>query len=288
MESPRGDPWAWAEGQREGEVKAYLRDIPVKEAAEIFFDNMPPHITRQVVSWLRKFVDSNGSQICVATAFAGSDIATHVLKQLKDILKKEFELEIDFKHVWSCESDEDKIRHVEKQVHPPHVFPDFSLLSNAMCKDSQGRVVMVPYADWLFAGIPCTSKSQMNRNRAQHTTCVQDDSGARKHTSPWKFFPAWAPRGPQVGTRRSLICLGFGFLGAVSCHVWVIVSWGSTFPQMVDRPSDGPKEALRPQSGPNEATHRLEPPRRLQGSPKAAPRWSQNGFKMAPRWPQVK
>ena len=170
---------------------------PLDEACRLWHRIMPDSVCLAWLRGLRAFVEKFGGKVSFATAFAGTDMTVKVLKYLSAAYKLEYDIDLKFEHVWTSEMDVEKQEFIQNQVSPPALFPDFGDLSNSVAFDAvSGKPIVIPYADILFGGFPCQSKSSLNKNKSLNAACIQDGTGTtgRGFASLLSYLDAAEPK----------------------------------------------------------------------------------------------
>jgi hypothetical protein len=154
-------------------------DDPLSDAVALWFTSVPNALLMKIVDGLHKFKAKYGDSVPVGTAFSGCDIAMKVMDRIQIYVNTEYDIGITFTHAWACERDEEKQKFLIDQMRPPLLFTDFGDLQGCKAHDLVSMTQqLVPWVVVFVAGFPCQAKSQLNRSRSQHTTCVQDGTAS--------------------------------------------------------------------------------------------------------------
>ena len=156
-------------------IASIFEDYPLKAAMTSWHNKMPAPLLLEWATGVSSFIETASPEIGFATAFAGCDITVKVVRLLQEHINEVLGTHVELSHVWACEKNPQKQQFLKDQFSPRLLFNDFAEVSSDSAYDVvSGSKQIVPYAEILFAGFPCTSKSPMNRQRGQNSHCVQD------------------------------------------------------------------------------------------------------------------
>ncbi|RDW90589.1 putative SNF2 family helicase [Aspergillus mulundensis] len=112
----------------------------------------------------------------VATVCSGTESPLLALEMVKDNLKKYFNRDLDFDHLFSAEIVPFKQAYIERNFRPRLLFRDVAELQNPLAQTAYGSLEEVPKnADILIAGFSCVDFSGLNNY--QKTLDEKGESG---------------------------------------------------------------------------------------------------------------
>ncbi|KAL2807643.1 hypothetical protein BJX63DRAFT_425199 [Aspergillus granulosus] len=102
----------------------------------------------------------------VVTVCSGTEAPLLALEMIKDNLRKHFNRDLNFKHLFSAEIVPFKQAYIERNFHPPLLFRDVAELKNRVAQTAYGSTEKIPKkADILIAGFSCVDFSVLNNHR---------------------------------------------------------------------------------------------------------------------------
>lgn len=124
--------------------------------------------------------ESGRSEWRIGTLYAGCDIVMHVVGSICAMAESMWGLAIEPRCVFQVEKDESKREHLLSQTAADHLFDsceDVADGKRAWCYRQLDHI-RAPWAHTMIAGFPCTSRSKLNRGRAETVGCCQASEGA--------------------------------------------------------------------------------------------------------------
>ncbi|KAL2829835.1 hypothetical protein BJY01DRAFT_261159 [Aspergillus pseudoustus] len=102
----------------------------------------------------------------VVTVCSGTEAPLLALEMVKDNLRKHFNRDLNFKHLFSAEIVPFKQAYIERNFHPPLLFRDVAELKDRVAQTAYGSIEKIPKnADILIAGFACVDFSGLNNHR---------------------------------------------------------------------------------------------------------------------------
>ncbi|GAB1209695.1 hypothetical protein APSETT445_008476 [Aspergillus pseudonomiae] len=120
------------------------------------------------------FLQHIGSKpLRVVTACSGTESPLLALELVQDNLRKHFDRDFSFRHLFSAEIVPYKQRYIDNNFHPRLLFRDVTQLKDRVAQTAYGSLEKVPRnPDLLIAGFSCVDFSSLNNKRK-----TLDDSG---------------------------------------------------------------------------------------------------------------
>ncbi|KAL2800195.1 hypothetical protein BJX66DRAFT_350936 [Aspergillus keveii] len=105
-------------------------------------------------------------QLRVVTVCSGTEAPLLALEMVEDNLRKHFNKNLNFKHLFSAEIVPFKQAYIERNFHPPLLFRDVAELKDRVAQTAYGATEKIPKnADILIAGFACVDFSVLNNHR---------------------------------------------------------------------------------------------------------------------------
>ncbi|KAE8365378.1 hypothetical protein BDV27DRAFT_156971 [Aspergillus caelatus] len=123
---------------------------------------------------LGEFLQHIGSKpLRIVTACSGTESPLLALELVQDNLRKHFDRDFRFRHLFSAEIVPYKQRYIDNNFHPRLLFRDVTQLKDRVAQTAYGSLEKVPRnPDMLIAGFSCVDFSSLNNKRK-----TLDDSG---------------------------------------------------------------------------------------------------------------
>ncbi|GES66406.1 C-5 cytosine-specific DNA methylase [Aspergillus terreus] len=116
---------------------------------------------------LDKFLAHTGSRaLRVVTVCSGTESPLLALEMVQENLRKHFDRNFEFRHLFSAEIVPFKQAYIERNFHPPFIFRDIAELKDRVAQTAYGSLEKIPKdADILIAGFSCVDFSALNSRR---------------------------------------------------------------------------------------------------------------------------
>ena len=152
---------------------------PIQKACVRWFSGMNTTDQVTLVHGLREFASVSAvDSILVGTAFSGSDVCIHVMKNLTAAIDNHFGLRVEFSHTFASEKKAEKQQFLYSQFGVSPLFGDFHAVKEHTAFDiATKKYVVVPSVRVFMAGFPCQDKSDLNVNKQKFTKCILEKVG---------------------------------------------------------------------------------------------------------------
>ncbi|CCM02539.1 uncharacterized protein FIBRA_04641 [Fibroporia radiculosa] len=134
---------------------------PIHEIPLIFSD-----LVRRVPEIKAVAEHLEGRKMRVATMCSGTESPLLALELIRRSILEQYEVNLEFEHVFSCEIEPFKQAYIERNFQPPLLFRDVCELGDTHATTAYGALAPVPGdVDILIAGTSCVDYSNLNNEK---------------------------------------------------------------------------------------------------------------------------